>query len=609
MSDVLLSNVGSEDFKNFFGDEPSYYVDKTRFIKEALLTSVECFLFTRPRRFGKTLWMTTLKTFLEIDPNNPGNTATQERYFKNLDIFKEQEFCSKYMGQFPVLFISFKASYLNTSYESALRRLGNDISLVAKGFPFLLESNKLSEDEIEDLKKILGLSSKKLSISDYETTISSSLVTLTYLLKKHFDRKVILLIDEYDVPFAKTCNTNYYEKFKGIYANMLNSVLKTNENVFKSYVTGCLKVAKESIFTDLNAFKSYGLTDNDFNSLFGFTKIEVEKMLLSSNLSSKFRIVKKWYDGYLIGGEEIFCPWDVCNYILDTCKKTKNKPKAYRIHTGSVDLARDIFVRTPELYSADFQKLIERKTINVKLNEEINYQLLANVNKNIVNNTNIISAQVDTSSFWTLLFMSGYLTPSKKQPKIGLTSLCIPNECVNTCLNDLLKWCFSTQNVTYSERISPIASALNGGDTKSLENVLSNLLLGYVSIMDHAVKGPKENYYHGFLNGVFSQALTGQILKYDSNIELGAGRADISIVIVLKAQDNKSSPVGIIIEIKATSDPLKLVGKSQDALAQIENKEYYKGVFAKNPRVDFIKTFGIAFCDKDCSIAFKEYNR
>ena len=156
--------------------------------------------------------------------------------------------------------------------------------------------------------------------------------------------------------------------------------------------------------------------------------------------------------------------------------------------------------------------------------------------------------------------------------------MCIPNECVNTCLNDLLKWCFSTQNVTYSERISPIASALNGGDTKSLENVLSNLLLGYVSIMDHAVKGPKENYYHGFLNGVFSQALTGQILKYDSNIELGAGRADISIV--LKAQDNKSSPVGIIIEIKATSDPLKLVGKSQDALAQIENKEYYKGVFA-----------------------------
>lgn len=186
---------------------------------------------------------------------------------------------------------------------------------------------------------------------------------------------------------------------------MLNSVLKTNENVFKSYVTGCLKVAKESIFTDLNAFKSYGLTDNDFNSLFGFTKIEVEKMLLSSNLSSKFRIVKKWYDGYLIGGEEIFCPWDVCNYILDTCKKTKNKPKAYWVHTGSVDLARDIFVRTPELYSADFQKLIERKTINVKLNEEINYQLLANVNKNIVNNTNIISAQVDTSSFWTLLFI------------------------------------------------------------------------------------------------------------------------------------------------------------------------------------------------------------
>jgi hypothetical protein len=291
------------------------------------------------------------------------------------------------MGQFPVLFISFKASYLNTSYESALRRLGNDISLVAKGFPFLLESNKLSEDEIEDLKKIRGLSSKKLSISDYETTISSSLVTLTYLLKKHFDRKVILLIDEYDVPFAKTCNTNYYEKFKGIYANMLNSVLKTNENVFKSYVTGCLKVAKESIFTDLNAFKSYGLTDNDFNSLFGFTKIEVEKMLLSSNLSSKFRIVKKWYDGYLIGGEEIFCPWDVCNYILDTCKKTKNKPKAYWIHTGSVDLARDIFVRTPELYSADFQKLIERKTINVKLNEEINYQLLANVNKNIIPKT------------------------------------------------------------------------------------------------------------------------------------------------------------------------------------------------------------------------------
>ena len=603
MSETLSNDIGTEYFEKFIQNAETYYVDKTRFIKEAIDNTVACALFTRPRRFGKTLWMTTLKSFLEIDPKHPGNTSKQDKLFKDLDIYKEKDFCREYMGQYPVLFISFKNAYMVTNYEAAIRTLGTEIALVSKEFDYLKKSSKLSTEDQKSFLQILNLDTSTATTAEYETTVRASLKTLTYLLKKHFEKDVFLLIDEYDVPFAKLCNTSFYENFKSLYANMLSSALKTNSNLKKSIVTGCLKVAKESIFTDMNAFKAFGLTDDKFRTLLGFTKAEVEQMLAHFNLSSKFRTIKKWYDGYKIGGEEIFCPWDVSNYVLDLAENPKVKPKTYWIHSGSVDIVREIFARTPDLYSENFQKLVKRETIEVKLTEDLNYQILAKVNTSLNSDQDVA---IDTSALWTLLFMTGYLTLAKRQTRNGLSTLCVPNECIAECLNDLLKWCFSTKNILFKKQVSPIVKALNCGDTESLENTLSNLLLGHVSIMDHAVKGPQENYYHGFLNGVLSQALQGLVLKYDSNIELGSGRADIAIV--LKATNIEQPPVGVIIEIKATKDIEKISDKTKEALDQIESKGYCKGLFGKNPRIKTINAYGIAFCDNDCGVAFKAYH-
>ena len=578
--------IGFSDFERIISSN-SYYVDKTSFIPKYLGSTIEkdtaVNLFTRPRRFGKSLFLSVLKSFLTPNYKDFNDLSSHIALFKDLDVYKDQEFCNRYMGKFPVVSISFKGAGTSTSYENSLRRILLRFSELADTLEFLNQYDLAEEDS--DFLKLLKQAKTNANI---KLDITILLSTICQIIFKYTKIKPIVLIDEYDVPLAKSFQTDYYQDFRQDYSDCLGNALKDCDYVHKAFITGCLRVTKESIFTGFNNFKVNSLTTFTDGSLFGFTQKEVEQMLKFYNLTEKADIFKTWYDGYRIAEEEIYCPWDVINYVSDCKSNADSYPLSYWNNSASSEILRNIFEKSPDQYVKEFPKLLEFKDIEVNLNEGLSYQEMA-VSKN-------------ANQFWTLLFSTGYLTLAKSYNPNTKSSLKIPNLCVKKCFETLATWCFNSDNKSYQSTKNKLIEAFLKADDLLISQILNKLLLIAISYRDFSKNLDKEGYYQAFLNGVFSEGIEQDIYSYAPNYELGLGYADICIV----KRENGDVTKAAIIELKHSKNIDTLNEDSKKGLKQIFDKKYHLGLFEKHDTLKSISCIGLAFNGKQCAVACKK---
>ena len=587
------------DIKSFsdFIINDCYYVDKTKYIKTIMEDGSASILFTRPRRFGKSITISMLQSFLEMNYENPSDKSKQIALFKDTEIFKDKEFCDKYMGQYPVIFLSLKEAWDTNSYEDALQSLYEELSNSVEKFNFLLDCDKLSAEKIQKLKNILTISDNALSPVKKKAVAERMIRELTQDLLVYTGKECIVLIDEYDVPLSKAANTDFYQKIRDFISKLFSSALKNNESLKKGIITGCLRVAKESIFTGLNNFYSCGLDNYDYSKLFGFTTDEVKTMLSYYGLDDRYAEYKEWYDGYHIGDDDIFCPWDVISRTKAILVSPKLEPKSYWGGTGNIKDLQNMFANNPKAYAQNFETLLNGGSIIITVNNDINYEILGK-SKNI-------------NHFWSLMFSSGYLTYKNVIQSDDGTSkaeLVIPNKSVRTELKNVIDWYFSTENTKYVESLQDLLFNLKQTDPSYLEDYLQQALVANVSIYDTQKGTDKESMYHAFLNGRLSGILDPYENEYSSNAELGDGRADFSFI--LKLDDNRpSSKVGFIIEIKAAQSMEQMGPLSKEAIEQVKKKNYVQAMFRIYGTIKEIRVFGIAFYKKTCRVEFEKIVR
>ena len=534
-----------------------YYVDKTYLISEILNNDDEVNLFTRPRRFGKTLTMSMLKCFFEI--------GTDKSLFDGLAISKEKDLCEQHMGKYPVISISLK-EVDGLTFESAYNQLRRIIREEAFRLKVLESSPNISDDELISYRKIIKQ-------QDDVTDISSSLKMLSNLLEKHYGQKVIVLIDEYDVPLDKAYLKGYYSQMIEVIRSLLSSVLKTNDSLYFGVLTGCLKVSKESIFTGLNNLTVHTISDESYDEYFGFTDEEVKKMLSDYNLESHYEEMKQWYDGYLFGDQEIYCPWDVIKYCNDLVRLKHPKPKAYWINSSGNDMVRKLIELTNDGTTRnEIQSLINGETITKSINEQLTHsEIYAN-----------------TNNIWSLLYMTGYLTVTQL-PEDDEYTLKIPNkEILNIYRKQVLEW-FSDKIKAEASQLFDLMKAFEIGDSKKIESDINKRLIQSVSYYDE-----KESFYHGFLLALLTNR-SDWIVK--SNSETGNGRADITVI-----QEDKQ--LGFVVEIKTVKQLDKIVEACNIALKQIEDKDYTAVLHTSGCKK--ILAYGISFCEKTCKVCIKE---
>ena len=598
MSEKLKSvNVDIQSFSDF-KEKDCYYVDKTSYIKDILLNSGTTVLFTRPRRFGKSITLSMLKSFLEMNYENPSDKSKQIELFKDTEIFKDKEFCDKYMGQFPIIYLSFKESRDAQSYEYVIDRIYELLGSYVQKYYFLLNSDKLTPNQLQNLQNILTINNNDLPPSRKESVVLSSILELTQDLYAHTGKKCIVLIDEYDVPLSKVAHRDFYQDIRELVSNLFNTGLKNNEALEKGIITGCLRVAKESIFTGLNNFQSFGLENSRFSSLFGFTQNEVKTMLSYYKLDDKYPEYQEWYDGYHIGDDDIFCPWDVISRTDDLLSKKMN-PESYWGGTGNIELVSQMFAKDPESYAEDLQNLLDGKSVTVTLSKDINYEILG--------------GSEDSNHFWSFLFSSGYLTIAKNteyksigdDSKEATVSLVVPNNSVKEELKKAIKWCFTVKNPEYAKSLKTLIWALKEDKAILLQRYFNNTLASYVSVYDTQKGTDKESMYHAFLNGRFSSVFASSKYKYASNAEYGNGRPDFTFLLPLG--DSLDSPtVGFIIEIKSAQNEDEMESLAQAALKQAKDKKYAEGMIRKlHDEIDEVKVYGIAFYKKTCKVVFE----
>ncbi len=588
------------EFSDFIEND-CYYVDKTNFIKDIMKDGSKTMLFTRPRRFGKSITLSMLKSFLEINYEDPSDKSKQIELFKDTEIFKDKEFCDKYMGQYPVIRLCLKDAFSQKSSEIASNKIFDELGSVAEKFKFLKDSDKLDDDLKKNLQELIDLRDQKVSSDQKWVRGTSFLSDLMSILNAVTSKEVVVLIDEYDVPLSKASHTDFYQDIKDIIYNLFSSGLKNNSVLKKGIITGCLRVAKESIFTGLNNFVPIDFNDPRFNCLFGFTENEVKTMLnyydQEYSTTKLFGIYKEWYDGYHFGSAEIYCPWDVLNFTDQIIELNDLTPKAFWIGTSSNLLPQDVFNDNPDLYVDNFETLIHGGSIEVKKDDFLNYNQLSN------------SKEAD--HFWNLLYATGYLTVAKdKTPSNDKNIvLTIPNHCVKECLEDLLKWCFTKSNPKFSKYFHPLIDALYEGNCRKITKILDDTLNRYISFYDYGKNSPKEMYYQGFINGIFSEICQSDARAYDylPNVELGKGRADA--VFYISPEDFDAETVGIVLELKVAKDEGSKKQFASLALDQIEEKEYAISYLKKDDSLDKVKYFGIAFFGKKCQVVCKEIKR
>ena len=580
--------AGTDDYSKVIYDK-CYFVDKTSLIKDVFAQNKsEVLLISRPRRFGKTLTMSMFYHFLSINHNKPEDLSSHVELFKDTKIFADQEFCQQYMGHYPVIFLSLK-SVEGINFETAYQKLAEIIyGLVDSQFRFLLQSNKLSDGNKRDLQYLLDLDNlEKVSSS---VKLQFSLQKLTQFLYQHYGKKAIVLIDEYDVPLAKASVRGYYNQMVDVIRGMLGNVLKTNIYLEKAVLTGCLRVSKESIFTGLNniSVNTVFSRDEELATGVGFTKDETIDMLDYYGLSSFNNIVKEWYDGYNFANHEMFCAWDVVKFCAEAIRLKNCQdmlPQNYWINTSSNDLIYQFLGYLTEQDAVDMQTLVDGGTISKKIRETLNYEDLK---------------QHESDDFWSMLLYTGYLTVaghSNFDVASSELNLRIPNKSIRNCFKEKIQDYF-TKAPTQVQKAARILECIFNADPKQLRLAINDALAKFISFRDVSTSAPKEYYYHGFLNGVFSTQ-TEHLMNYVSNPEAGNGYADIIFL-------SKDSLLGVVLELKYTADGNELVPTAKVALKQIEEKRYVE-VFKKNGITEKVHAFGISFNHKSCFAAFKEY--
>ena len=594
-------------------DSNCYFVDKTEHLKTVFTSSTKVQLFTRPRRFGKTLLMTMFESFLQINPENPFDTSVQQKYFQGTKILEDKEFCDKFMGQYPVISVSLK-DVDGDFFEDAYECFASTIFRLASEYQYLLNSPKLSDSDKEELKK-LTTKSYLLQLKN-QISIKDSLRTLATALYKEYGKYPILLIDEYDVPLAnasfhdlqnakensddKTFKADYHSRMVTLMKGFLG-ILKDQKTLTKVIITGCLKVAKNSLFTGVNNLKvNTVLSENeDYTGIIGFTKEETYKFLKDYKMDNFAQKVKEHYDGYKFYDKEIFCPWDIVSFISDYYKKNLkgtlklNRLENYWEGTTSDKSLSDYIGYLTDKDNQKMQDLVDGKAIGFQLNESMNYDCLP---------------QHNSDDFWSLLLHTGYLTldwektdeaelskDSKTNKEVFAR---IPNLEILECFEHNIQNRFNTK-IAPNSVADTLANNLFEGKSEIASDTIYNLLQSYISIRDNATKAPHENYYHGYLNGLFSNCSVNFFSEYHSNYESGDGYADI--VFKSKREDKV-----VIIEIKSANVGDDLVSLSNDALSQIENKNY-ASPFMNKQMVRSIYAYGIAFSGKNCFISVKKF--
>ncbi len=544
--------VGIDSFEKL-RKENFYYVDKTELIADLMRNWGEVNLFTRPRRFGKTLNMSMLKSFFEI--------GGDKSIFDGLAIRREEELCEAYMGKFPVVFISLKGVD-GLTFEDAYERLRRIIFEEASRLQYLMESPRISETDRAPLKVLLQ---RKDDASD----TAMSLKTLCALLEKHYGQKVILLIDEYDVPLDKAYAHGYYDRMIDLIRAMFSAALKTNDSLFFAVMTGCLRVSKESIFTGLNNLMVHSISDVSFDEYFGFTDKEVGDMLTFYSLERHCDEAREWYDGYRFGEQNVYCPWDVINYCYALRSDPQAEPKAYWLNTSGNAMVRSLIQKAKTgTARMEIEELIAGKTILKTLNEQLTHNEIDDSIENV----------------WSLLYMTGYLTITER-PSGGKYALRIPNREVRQIYTQqVLSW-FRESVRKDTDKLTALYTAFEAGDTETIANDLNRQLITTVSFHD-----ARESFYHGFLLALLSTCATWEV---SSNAETGIGRADIIV-------EREDGQLGFVIEIKDVRDRQKMDAACEAAMKQIEEKDYT--AVLRRYGVEKIWAYGIAFCDKKCRI-------
>ena len=549
--------VGVENFEQIIKDN-YYYVDKTGLISELIRNGGIVNLFTRPRRFGKTLNMSMLEHFFSIEGD--------KSIFESLKISKDIELAEEYMGRYPVISVSLKGINAAT-YETAFAFAVQIMKEIAATMQFLLESKQLSEYDKSEYQKLLDDSMS-------EAVFCGGLKKLSILLEKHYGKKVILLIDEYDVPLAKAFENRYYDQMIFLIRNLLEQALKTNNSLNFAVMTGCMRISKESIFTGLNNLKVLSITDERYDEYFGFTDAEVKEMLKYYEIEDYYEDIKSWYDGYRFGSTEVYCPWDVLNYCDKIKEHGDSFPENYWINTSSNDAVKKFIQMSDNVTTKrEIESLLAGEEITKEIHQELIYPEMYQSLENV----------------WSLLFMTGYLT-QRGRVDAKRYKLVIPNLEIRDIFKTQIMEYFKEGVKKDGDTLSHFCEALKNGEEKKVEDIFESYLKKTISIRDTFVrKARKENFYHGLLLGILGVKEGWGVF---SNQETGEGYSDILI-------ETENSEMAILIEVKYANDET-LDQACERALQQVEERKYDEEL--RENGVDKILKYGIACYMKRCKV-------
>ena len=562
MTIALKLPVGIENFQEIrrLG---FYYVDKTMLIEQLLAKWGKVNLFTRPRRFGKSLNMSMLRYFFDIE--------TDKTLFDGLYISRNKQLCEEYMGKFPVIFLSLKGVD-GLSFSEARFCLAELIESEARRFKFLMHSDKLDADDKAMYRDLLSLHGADVAA----ISLRFALKKLSELLYKHYGQKTLILIDEYDVPLDKAFQHGYYREMVALIRGLFGETLKTNEFIQFAVLTGCLRVSKESIFTGLNNFKVLSITDARFDEQFGFTDAEVQQLLHVYNLEEHLAETKEWYDGYRFGEVDVYCPWDVINHVDRLLGQPDAEPQAYWINTSGNELVKRFINKANKTTRDEIERLVAGESIEKHVRLELTYDEIDNGIDNL----------------WSVLFTTGYLTQAGMTAQ-GAYKLVIPNREIREVYKLQIQEWFKDAVLSNTEQLTACWSAFKAGDAEVIEKYLNNMLSNSISIFDLKA-AEKENVYHTFLVGLLA-GNSGWLVK--SNVEAGEGFADIIV-------ETEDADAGMILELKYAREAAGLAKACEKALAQIKERRYAE--YLKNEGRNQMLFYGIAFYKKRCRVVVEK---
>ena len=555
MNDTLKLPVGIDDFKKI-REAGFYYVDKTKLIEQLLQSWGEVTLFTRPRRFGKTLNMSMLKSFFEI--------GAEKSLFQGLYISEKEKLCAEYMGKYPVIFLSLKGVE-GLHFADAQKMLMTIINNEVRRHYYLKTSDKLTVEDRKQFEKML---------LNEDVNLVDSLRLLSQLLYLHYDQKVVILIDEYDVPLDKAFKNGYYQEMVSLIRGLFGQALKTNEFLQFAVLTGCLRVSKESIFTGLNNFEINSIVDIEHEEGFGFTDAEVMQMLKYYHCTNRYSDIKEWYDGYHFGNADIYCPWDVINFVKKLLTDSNAKPSAFWINSSGNDLVKLFVDKADQSTKDEIERLVAGESVTKRIRLDLTYDEIENSIDNV----------------WSVLFTTGYLT-NIGNPESGVYELVIPNREVHEVFVLQIQEWFQ-RSVAKEESMPEFSKTILNADAEELQKQLNVIMSRMISVLDtKAREEQKENFYHGLLLGLLRGSNPDWLIK--SNRESGDGYSDILI-------EPENPDAGIIIEVKHAASISGLDKACENAMAQIKNRRYDEAL-RENGRCEIL-AYGIAFHKKRCRV-------